>query len=87
MKFLRIPILSILIMLYAWPLAVRTEMAIAAAHERKETRYIVRQGDSLSKIARRFYQDPTKWKVNFRPRSSDRPLSATQDNYRTRLSE
>lgn len=65
MKLFHIPILGLLIALYVWPLTVRPEMAAAASHEGQETRYIVRQGDSLSKIARQFYQDPSKWKVIF----------------------
>ncbi|ETW96463.1 MAG: hypothetical protein ETSY1_26510 [Candidatus Entotheonella factor] len=65
MKRLHIPILSLSIVLFAGLLILRPEVTSAASHQSDITRYIVREGDSLSKIARQFYQDSRKWKIIF----------------------
>ncbi len=43
------------------------------------TRYVVQEGDSLSKIARRFYQDRRKWKLIF---DANRDVLKTPDTLR-----
>ena len=71
--------LGISIALCAGLLLLYPEGTSAASHDREATRYIVREGDNLSKIARQFYQDARKWKIIF---EANRELLKTPDRLR-----
>ena len=79
----RLPIsilgLGISIALCAGLLLLRPASTSAAEHHREGTRYIVREGDNLSKIARRVYNDGKKWKLIF---DANRDLLNTPDKLR-----